>query len=76
MYKKDEHGEYRQTNRWVDAWGGGGAVPGWSICEVREYANGKTRVHRGEARYLHEHPSPEIYALHAVYMSARKGLGA
>lgn len=75
MYEKDEHGEYKQAARWVDAWAGGGPyVAGWCVCEAREYADGVTRVHRGEPEYLHS-STPEMAALHAVYLAAARGLG-
>ena len=75
MYKKDEHGEYRQTARWVDAWGGGGPyVAGWCVCEVREYADG-IRVHRAAPKYVSHDTTPEEIALHAIYMEAARALG-
>lgn len=77
-FKRDVFGDYRSTYRWIDAWGGNGnsTVPGWCVCELREYVGGATRVHRDGPQYLHERASPEVYALHAVYVAASKGLGA
>ena len=74
MYKTDEHGEYRSAERWARAWaGGGGYVAGFSICEMREYADGTSRVHVIETTYVHE--NPEIWFAHDVYMKAQKELG-
>lgn len=74
MYKTDDRGEYRTAERWARAWAGGGAyVGGFSICELREYADGKSRVHVSEPTYIHEHP--EMYFAHSVYLQAQKELG-
>ena len=75
MYKTDKYGEYCCTEKFVRAWAGGGAyVAGYNICELREYADGTTRVHSSDPIYTHE--KPEIAFAHSVYMRALKELGA
>jgi hypothetical protein len=75
-YKTDDHGEYRTTYRWVDAWPGDGAVyvPGWCVCEVREYADGKVRVWTGKPTYTKDAYSA-VVTLHAIYLHCAKELG-
>lgn len=72
MFHNDSRGEYRVTDRWVDAWDS--PVAGWCVCELRDYADGTTRVHRYEPTYVHT--SPEYAALHAIYLRAARALGA
>lgn len=71
MYKTDQHGEYRRGYQWIDAWKDG--MPGWCICELREYSNGDVRVHRGEPTYVSE--APQFQAVHAIYLQAARALG-
>lgn len=74
MYKTDDRGEYRRTERWARAWADRGLyVAGFSICELREYADGTSRVHVSEPTYIHE--KPELGFVHSVYMQAQKELG-
>lgn len=74
MYKTDERGEYRSAERWVRAWAGGGSyIAGFSICELREYADGTSRVYVSEPTYIHE--TPCMAFAHSVYMQAQKELG-
>ena len=74
MYKIDERGEYRSAERWVRAWAGGGPyVAGFSNCELREYADGKSRVHMSEPTYIHE--NPKMGFANSAYMLAQKELG-
>lgn len=68
MYKTDDYGEYRSADRWIRAW-----VGGFTICELREYADGTHRVHVSEPTYIYERP--EIGFTHAAYMMAAKELG-
>ena len=77
MYKKDQHGEYAETHRWIEAWDagpGGNYVPGWTICELREYEDGTHRVHRAKTVYLHEIPDAGLRAMHAVFIVASNTL--
>lgn len=74
MYKADERGEYRSAERWIRAWGGGGAyIAGFNVCELREYSDGTSRVHVSDATYIHE--NPEMGFAHGVYMAAQKEMG-
>lgn len=76
MYKKDKYGEYRCLAKFIDAWAGGDGVyvAGWCTCEVREYAGGVTRLHRGKPSYVKEkHPSAAY--VHSIYMMAAEALG-
>ena len=74
MYKTDDKGEYRTAERWARAWSGGGSyVAGFSICELREYADGTSRVYVSDPVYTHENPG--IAFAHSVYMLAQKELG-
>ena len=75
MYRQDERGTYCCPAKWVEAWSGeGGAVAGWCVCEVREYADGTMRVHQGEAQHLSD--KPDRAAMHAIYLIASRALGA
>lgn len=71
MYKTDENGEYRATEKWVDAWTS--QAPGFARCELREYADGAMRVHRDDAIYLVD--SPEYVLQHALLLLANKHFG-
>lgn len=68
-YKKDERGEYRVPDTWIDAWTGEHGFPGYSLCELREYADGKSRVWRSEARYLNDHQQDTL--AHGIYLRTR-----
>ena len=74
MYKTDERGEYRVAEKWARAWTGGGPYfAGFSICELREYADSTNRVHVSEPIYIHE--KPEFGFVHSVYMKAQEEMG-
>lgn len=74
MYQTDEHGEYRMTERFVSAHAGGGPyVANWTVCEVREYADGKMRVHREPIRYGSDEPA--LAATLEIYMITARELG-
>lgn len=74
MYKKDDRGEYMCAERWIRAWAGGGFyIAGYAICELREYADGTSRVYTSDPVYVHE--KPEIGLAHKVYLLAQKELG-
>ena len=45
--------KYKVLYSFIDAWVSGKLTkPGWCICEVREYADGKVEVFRFTPRYL------------------------
>lgn len=69
IYKKDERGEYRATDRWIDAWTGEHGFPGYCLCELREYADGRSMVWRSEARYLNDHDQDAL--AHNIYLRTR-----
>jgi hypothetical protein len=72
MYQKDKDGrEYRVLDTFVRAWSA--QMPGWSVCEVRQFDNGSVVVHVFPAMYVKDNPDES--ALHAIYMLAAKGLG-
>ena len=71
MYQKDEFGEYRVTEKWIDAWVS--QAPGFAKCELREYADGKMRVNRSEAIYLAD--APEYVLQHSLLLLANKHFG-
>ena len=73
MYPSDEYGLYKSGVSWVDAWGGGGPyVSGYCVCELREYEDGKIRVHRSKSFYIKDRPKDE--EMHAIFMIAQKYL--
>lgn len=74
LYESDEKGEYRTTDKWVRAWGGGGAyIAGFTVCEIREYTDGTMRVHTGNTTYINQ--NPEMSFAHSVYLQAQKEMG-
>lgn len=73
MYAKDEQGEYRVPNKWIEAWAGGGSyVAGWSLMELREYADGSHRVVTLDTVYTHE--NPQHWDMHAIWLRANSAL--
>ena len=77
MYQKDEYGnEYRVDAQWIDAWASGGPyVGGFCTCELRVFADGSFRIHRGGPKYLKDESSA-IAALHSIYLAASRELSA
>lgn len=82
--KEDELGVYEVSDRWVEAWGGGGShipgpasyQPGWCVCELRNYRDGTVKVFRHAPKYLHEEGVPhEMTYMHAIYIMASRALG-
>lgn len=74
IYNTDERGEYRITDRWVRAWAGGGQYVGrFSICELREYADGSSSVHVDKPIYIRDYPALEF--AYSVYLKAQKEMG-
>ena len=71
-YKQDERGEYRCPDRWIDAWDAAHGFPGFTICELREYADGSSRVWRSEPIYLNDHPEHAL--AHGIYKLTRDHL--
>ena len=72
MYEKDGNGrEYRVIDKFIRAWSS--QAPGWTICEVRQYANGSVVVCSITTNYVKE--NPDKAALHAIYVQAATGLG-
>ncbi len=76
MYPKDDRGEYQVLAKWIDAWKGGGGsyVPGYTVVELRRYADGDLVQHVSERVVYIYDASPEIVALHFVYMAAQAAL--
>ena len=73
MYAKDKSGKYKSSVPWVEAWDGGGPyVAGYCICEVREYEDGRTRVHKSKPLYLKDRP--QDVEMHNIFMIASKYL--
>lgn len=78
MYKTDEDGnKYCVTERWIDAWGDErkSYVPGWCVCEAREYENGVVRIYRNHPHYVGDATKKEMSHMLNIYMIASRALG-
>jgi hypothetical protein len=56
---------------WIDAWADKAA--GFCLCELREFPNGSTHVHRGEPVHLAD-CSADVAALFSIYITAEQRL--